>query len=362
MKIAQILDRIGPLDEVAMAAAVERLNNLIKPPGSLGRLEPLIIQMAGILGAVLPTVAPATVLIFAGDHGVTAEGVSAYPSDVTPQMVINFLRGGAAINALAGNAGAKVVVVDAGMAHAVVHPDLVVRTVRPGTANMVKGPAMSRAEAEHALRVGMEVARTEIARGANCLLLGEMGIGNTTPSAAMLAAFSGRAPGDVCGRGTGLDDAGVLRKVRAVQTALAVNQPDPGDPIDVLAKVGGLEIGALAGAMLAAAAERVPVVLDGFIVGVAALLACRMAPRTGAFLIASHCSAERGHRLVLELLGLKPLVELDLRLGEGSGAALALPLLQAACRVMRDMATFAEAGVSGAGPDAVQGEDHGDQA
>lgn len=348
MTMTETLARIGPLDQIAMAAAAERLDHLTKPPGSLGRLEQLVIQLAGITGTAMPEVMPATVLVFAGDHGVTAEGVSAYPADVTPQMVMNFLGGGAAINALARNAGAKVVVVDAGIAVPVAHPDLVVRKVRPGTANMVKGPAMSRSEAKRALCVGIEVARLEIARGARCLALGEMGIGNTTPSAALLAAFSGRDPDDVCGRGTGLDDAGVLRKVRAVQTALAVNQPDPTDPVDVLAKVGGLEIGALAGAMLAAAAERVPVVIDGFIVGAAALLACRVAPRTSAYLIPSHCSAERGHRMILDLLGLKSLMELDLRLGEGSGAALALPLLQGACRVMREMATFAQAGVSGA--------------
>lgn len=346
--IEEIAARIGRLDQAAMAAAAQRLDSLTKPPGSLGRLEKLVVQLAGITGATLPEVHPATVLVFAGDHGVTAEGVSAYPAEVTPQMVLNFLNGGAAINALARNAGAAVRVVDVGVAVPVSHPGLRVAKVRPGTANMARGPAMSRAEAEQALAAGVEAARAEIAAGARCLALGEMGIGNTTPSAAILAAFSGRSPAEVCGRGTGLDDEGVQRKVLAVQKALAVNRPDPADPVGVLAKVGGLEIGALAGAMLAAAAERVPVVIDGFIVGAAALVACRIEPRTAAYLIASHCSVEPGHRLILELLGLKPLMDLDLRLGEGSGAALALPLLQAACRVMREMATFAQAGVAGA--------------
>lgn len=345
--IEETASRIGRLHGTAMEAASRRLDSLTKPPGSLGRLESLTIQLAGITGSILPEVTPAAVLIFAGDHGVTAEGVSAYPSEVTPQMVQNFLRGGAAINALARNAGARVTVVDVGVAADLAHPDLVVRKVRQGTANMARGPAMSRAEAEQALAAGMETARAQIARGARCLVLGEMGIGNTTPSAALLAAFSGRSPAEDCGRGTGLDDAGLQRKVAAVQRALAVNRPDPADPVGVLAKVGGLEIGALAGAMLAAAAERVPVLIDGFIVGVAALVACRIEPRTVSYLIPSHCSAEPGHRMLLDLLGLKPLMELELRLGEGSGATLALPMLQAACRVMREMATFEQAGVSG---------------
>lgn len=346
--IEQIAAEIRRPDKSAMAAAARRLDRLTKPPGSLGRLERLVVQLAGMTGEATADVSPAAVIVFAGDHGVTEEGVSAYPSDVTAQMVQNFLAGGAAINALARNAGARVTVVDVGVKTDVDHPDLTQAKVRRGTANMTRGPAMTRTEAEAAIVAGIKAAQTEIARGARCLGLGEMGIGNTTPSAALLAVFSGRSAAEVCGRGTGLDDAGVLRKVAAVEKALACNRPDPADPIAVLAKVGGLEIGALAGAMLAGAAARVPVVIDGFIVGAAALVACAIEPRTASYLVPAHRSAEPGHRLTLDLLELVPLMELDLRLGEGSGAALALPILQAACRVMREMATFEQAGVSGA--------------
>lgn len=341
-----LCSRIAPPDAAAMAAAGSRLDRLTKPPGSLGRLEELVVRLAGITGAVTPCADPAVVLVFAADHGVTAEGVSAYPSEVTPQMVLNFLYGGAAINALARQASAPVRVIDVGVAADLSHPNLISRKVRPGTANMAAGPAMSRVEAEQALQVGIELAQAEIAAGARCLILGEMGIGNTTPSATLLCALTGTHPELACGRGTGLDEAGLNRKIAVVRRALAFHRPDPSDPVGVLAAVGGLEIGAIAGALLAAAAARVPVLLDGFIAGAAALVACAIEPRTAAYLIAAHCSAEPGHRLVLEHLGLRPLLELNLRLGEGTGAALALPLLQGACRFMSEMATFEEAGVS----------------
>lgn len=351
MSLAQLLRRIEPLDSDAMAAAAARLDTLTKPPGSLGRLERLVVQLAGITRRTAPVIDPPAVLVFAGDHGVTAEGVSAYPADVTPQMVLNFLAGGAAINALARNAGAAVRVVDVGVAVPIEHPDLLMRKVRPGTANMAAGPAMSRTEAEQAIGAGAEVAIAEIRSGARCLALGEMGIGNTTPSAALLAVFGGLSPAQACGRGTGLDDAGVRRKIQAVEKAIRVNAPDPADPVDVLAAVGGLEIAALAGAMLAAAAERVPVIIDGFIVGAAALAACRLQPLTQGYLIASHRSAEQAHRMTLDLMDLQPLMDLELRLGEGSGAALALPLVRGACRFMAEMATFTQAGVSEALPE-----------
>lgn len=346
-RIEQTVVAIKALDARAANQAQVRLDLLTKPPGSLGRLEELAVQLAGITGEVAPLVAPAAVVVMAGDHGVTMEGVSAYPSEVTPQMVLNFLRGGAAINALSRVAGARVRVVDVGVAAHLDHPDLTVRKIRLGTGNICREPAMTRQEAQQAICCGIDLAEEEAARGTRVIALGEMGIGNTTPSAAILAALSEHPPERVVGRGTGVDDEGLQRKAEAVRRALALHAPDPDDPIGVLASVGGLEIGALAGVILGAAARRLPVVLDGFITGAAALIAARIAPEASRYLVAAHRSAEPGHALMLELLGLKPLVELDLRLGEGSGAALVLPILQAVHRVMTEMATFGEAGVSG---------------
>jgi nicotinate-nucleotide--dimethylbenzimidazole phosphoribosyltransferase len=337
---------IPPLDAAAATRARLRLDSLTKPPGSLGRLEGLAVALAGMTGQTAPPVSPATVLVVAGDHGVTAEGVSAYPSEVTPQMVLNFLRGGAAINVLSRAAGAQVRVVDAGVAAELDHPDLIIRKVRRGTGNICREPAMTRTEAEQAVDHGIDLAADEVARGTRVIALGEMGIGNTTPSSALLAAFSGRPPEQVVGRGTGVDDQGLHRKAEAVRRALALHRPDPSDPIAVLAAVGGLEIALLAGIVLGAAARRIPVVLDGFITGAAALVAVRIAPAAADYLIASHQSAEAAHSLMLELLNLEPLLALDLRLGEGSGAALTLPLLEAAHRIMTEMATFGEAGVA----------------
>lgn len=352
-RIAQTAAAIPPLDAAAAAQARARLDSLTKPPGSLGRLEELAVQLAAITGQVAPPVLPATVLVLAGDHGVVQEGVSAYPADVTPQMVLNFLSGGAAINALSRAAGAAVRVVDIGVASDIGHPDLTVRKVRYGTGNMCREPAMSRLEAEEAVGHGIALAEAEAAQGTRVIALGEMGIGNTTASAALLSAFTGLPPAQVVGRGTGLDDAGLRRKAEAVERALSLHRPDPADPLGVLAAVGGLEIAGLAGIVLGAAARRIPVVADGFIAGAAALVAVRIAPGAKDFLIAAHQSAEPGHRLLLEHLGLRPLLDLGLRLGEGTGAALALQLLQAAHRVMTEMATFGEAGVSGPAGEAV---------
>ena len=339
--------QISPLDEKAMAAARERQSQLTKPAGSLGRLEALSIQIAGIRGQATPALTHKVITTMAGDHGVVAEGVSAFPQEVTPQMVANFLHGGAAINALARHVGARVVVVDMGVASDLPpHPGLVVKKIAHGTANMTQGPAMTREQAKRALLAGAEVVRAELARGLDILGTGDMGIGNTTPSAAIAAALSGRKPADIVGRGAGLDDAGVAHKAAVVQQALDVNRPDPGDALDVLAKVGGFEIAGLTGAMIETAANHAPVVIDGFISTAAAMIAIGLAPAIRPYLIASHRSQERGHGIMLDWLGLDPLLDLDLRLGEGTGAALAISLADAACKTLAEMATFAEAAVS----------------
>ncbi len=348
MNLAELIAQIAPLDEAAMAAARERQDQLTKPQGSLGRLETLSVQIAGITGNPRPVLRDKVITVMAGDHGVVAEGVSAFPQEVTPQMVMNFLHGGAAINALARHVGARVVVVDMGVAAELPDaPGLVNKKVALGTANMTQGPAMTRAQAEQALLAGAEVVLAELARGLDILATGDMGIGNTTPSAAIAAAMTGKDPAMIVGRGTGLDDAGVQRKIAVVRRALAVNQPDAADALDVLSKVGGFEIAGLAGAMLAAAAHRKPVMVDGFISTAAALIAAGLAPQARPYLIASHHSQEQGHGVMLEWLGLRPLLDLDLRLGEGTGAALGVSLAEAACKILDEMATFAEAAVAG---------------
>lgn len=346
-RLEEIIAHIGELSASAMDQARARQLDLTKPPGSLGRLEALHVQIAGITGTVLPQLDQKAVIVMAGDHGVTAEGVSAYPAEVTPQMVLNFVRGGAAINVLADAAGARVVIVNAGVtAELPVLPAIIDRPVARGTANMAVGPAMSREQAIQSLELGINVLEQERLGGLDIVATGDMGIGNTTASAAVVAAFTGKAVADVTGRGTGIDDAGWTRKVRVIERSLAINHPDPGDPLDVLAKVGGFEIGGLAGVMLAAAAARIPVVIDGFISGAAALIAAELCPAVRRFMIAAHSSVEVGHRIILERLELSPLLQLDLRLGEGTGAALVLPIIDAALRIPRDMATFSEAGVS----------------
>ena len=345
--LSDLTTRIGPFDEEAAAAARARQNTLTKPPGSLGRLEALSIQIAGITARPLPRLEHKAIIVMAGDHGVVDEGVSAYPQAVTAQMVLNFLRGGAAINALARHVGARVVVVDMGVAAGIQpHPELVVRKVAPGTGNIARGPAMTREQAEQAIRAGVEIVEAEIGRGLDIVGTGDMGIGNTTPSAAIAAALTGRPPAEVAGRGTGVDDAGLARKIKAIEMALATNHPDPSDGLDVLAKVGGFEIGGLAGVILGAAVHRVPVMVDGFISSAAAMIAVAIAPQVRPYLIAAHRSQERGHGLMLEWLGVEPLLDFDMRLGEGTGAALGISLAEAACKVLAEMATFAEAGVS----------------
>lgn len=347
MNWRRLAESIPPLDEVSIAAARSRQDTLTKPQGSLGRLEELSIQLAGITGRERPRVPRKAVIVMAGDHGVVRNGVSAYPAEVTPQMVLNFLRGGAAINVLARQAGARVTVVDVGVAADFADaPGLIRCKVAYGTADFTCGPAMTPAQAEEAIQVGVDVVSAEIAAGLDLVATGDMGIGNTTPSAAIVAALSGRPVASVTGRGTGVDDAGLARKIAAIETALAVNRPDPQDAFDVLCKVGGLEIAGLAGVIIAAAAHRVPVVIDGFISGAAALIAAGLAPAVRPYLIASHRSVEVGHGAMFDLLGVRPLFDFDLRLGEGTGAVLAFHVVEAACRILDEMATFAEAGVS----------------
>jgi len=339
---------IGPLDPAAVAAARARQDSLTKPRASLGALEDVSVQLAGLAGRCPPPLPePATVAVFAGDHGVHAQGVTPWPQEVTAQMVANFAAGGAVINALAAQSGADVVVVDVGVASDLESvPGLVVRKVGRGTHDMTREPAMTRAEARAAIDVGIGVARDLVAGGMRCLLTGDMGIANTTPAAALIAVFTGAAPADVTGRGTGIDDATLTRKVGVVARALARHHPDPADPLGVLAAVGGFEHAALAGYVLGAAAARVPIVLDGVIACAAALAARALAPDTTAAMIAGHRSVEPGASVALAALGLTPLVDLRMRLGEGSGAMLALPIVQGAARVLRDVATFDAAGVT----------------
>lgn len=346
-KMNDTIAGIRPLDEKAMEEARMRQDNLTKPQGSLGQLEALSIQVAGIKGNPRPRINHKLIFTLAGDHGVTKEGVSAYPSEVTPQMVYNFLRGGAGINILARHAGTRVIVADLGVASVLEpHPDLKDRKVAMGTQNMTKGPAMSREEAIRSIEAGMELVEDELPKGIDILGTGDMGIGNTTPSSAIAAAITGAPVAKVTGRGAGLNDEGWERKVKIIGKALEINRPNSKDAIDVLSKVGGFEIGGIAGVILAGAKYRIPVVIDGFISGAAALIAALLSPEVKPYLIASHQSVEQGHRIVLEYLGLKPLLNLDLRLGEGTGAALGILLVEASVKILDEMATFAEAGVS----------------
>lgn len=345
--LSDIIAQIPRTDAHAAEAARARLDRLTKPPGSLGMLEEIIIRLAGITGQVIPEFRSPAVLVAAADHGVVAEGISPYPQAVTAQMVLNFLRGGAAINALAANAGARVIVVDAGVATELPeHPELRRAAVRCGTANLLQEPAMTQEEAHAALLAGARIFATEAEHGLDLLVLGEMGIGNSTVAACLTGAFTGVPPEVITGRGTGIDDDGLLQKRLVVAAALRRACPEASDPLRILAELGGLEIAVLAGAALAAAARRVPVVLDGYISTSAALVAAALAPQMRAFLIAGHRSAEPGHRVALEHLGLRAILALDMRLGEGSGAALAIPIIQGAMRVMREMATFEDAGIS----------------
>jgi nicotinate-nucleotide--dimethylbenzimidazole phosphoribosyltransferase len=345
--LEQALREIKPLDEKAMAAARARQDTLTKPLGSLGRLEELSIKLAGIRGEPIPSINHKAIVTMAADHGVVAEGVSAYPQTVTPQMVLNFLRGGAGINVLARHVGARIIVVDMGVASDIEpHTALVSRKIACGTQNMARGPAMTREQAIRSIEIGLEIVKEEVKKGLDIVGTGDMGIGNTTPSSAIAAAITGEKVEKVTGRGTGIDDKQLTHKVEVIERALEVNKPNADDAIDVLAKVGGFEIGGLCGVILGAAAHRIPVVIDGFVSGAAALIAVGLSPTAKDYLIASHCSVEIGHKAILKYLGLKPILDLELRLGEGTGAALGIFLVEAAAKVLAEMATFAEAGVS----------------
>jgi nicotinate-nucleotide--dimethylbenzimidazole phosphoribosyltransferase len=345
--LSQILKEIKPLDEKAMEAARLRQDELTKPRGSLGRLEEVSIKIAGIKGKIIHSFEHKAIITMAADHGVVTEGVALYPQEVTRQMVFNFLSGGAAINVLARFIGARVVVVDMGVIGGFEpSPNLVCKMIDFGTKDMTKGPAMTRQQALDAIEAGIDIVEAEIAKGLDIVATGDMGIGNTTASSAICAAITSEAVEKVTGRGTGLDDEQLAYKVKVIQKVLEINKPNPQDPIDVLAKVGGFEIGGLAGVMLGAAAHRIPVVVDGFISGAAAIIAAGLSPGLKDYLIAAHLSAESGHKAVLEYLGLTPLLSLEMRLGEGTGAALGMAIVEAAVKILAEMATFAEAGVS----------------
>lgn len=329
-------------------SARQRLDSLTKPPGSLGVLESIAWRMAGIQGKSIPEVPKDKVVtVLAADHGVVEEGVSAFPKEVTAQMVLNFLSGGAAINVLSRQAGARVIVADIGVSgSSLSHEKLINCRVKDGTDNFLKGPAMSREEAIRALETGISLVKQHVKERPALVGLGEMGIGNTTPSTAILAAFSGCPVNEITGPGTGVYGSGLIHKAEVIKNSIELNCPDPKDGIDVLSKVGGLEIGGLAGVILGCAAERIPVVIDGFISGAAALVAYSLAPVSREYMFASHLSGEPGHRSMLEILSLKPLLHLEMRLGEGTGAVLAFNLIESATRIINEMATFAEAGVS----------------
>ncbi|GLY96808.1 nicotinate-nucleotide--dimethylbenzimidazole phosphoribosyltransferase [Actinoplanes sp. NBRC 103695] len=348
MSLETTVAAIRPADEAAMAAARERQARLTKPAGSLGALEELSVRLSGLAGRCPPPLPePATVAVFAGDHGVHARNVSPWPQEVTAQMVANFVAGGAVVNAFARQNGAEVLVVDVGVAIQL-HGgrNLLDANIRRGTRDMTAEPAMTAAETRQAVETGISVAHALADGGARCLLTGDMGIGNTTPAAALIAAFTGRPADEVTGRGTGIDDETYARKVSVIADALVRHHPDPADPLGVLAAVGGLEHAALAGFLLGAAERRIPVIIDGVIAASAALAAAALAPDAVAAMVAGHLSAEPGAAVALGHLGLTPLLDLGMRLGEGTGALLALPIVAAAVRVLHDVATFDSAGVS----------------
>ncbi len=341
------LSSIQPVKEEFISRAQSRLDRLTKPLGSLGQLEEIAKRYVAIAENLRPRVEHKIIYIFAGDHGVVSEGVSAYPKEVTPQMVANFLRQGAGISVLARHAGARVVVVDIGVDHEFAPAQgLMNRKVARGTGNMARGPAMSREQALQAIAVGLEMADRAKEQKADLVGTGDMGIGNTTPSSAILTSLTGLPAGRVTHRGTGIDDTALTRKIKVIEKAIAMNRPDPQDPLDVLAKVGGFEIGGIAGLIIGCACHRIPIVVDGFISSAGAMIAVGLKPEIKGYIFASHQSVEVGHSFMWEYLGQKPILNLSLRLGEGTGAALAMLIIEAAVKVFNEMATFSEAGVS----------------
>ncbi|MBU0478856.1 nicotinate-nucleotide--dimethylbenzimidazole phosphoribosyltransferase [bacterium] len=350
-KIKQVISRIKPLDSKLMDEAQRRLDSLTKPRGSLGRLEEFAKQIVGITGSLKPEFGNKVIFTMAGDHGVVEEGVSAFPQEVTPQMVYNFLREGAGINVLARHVGAKVIVIDMGVAAEIRNPKSEIRNfmdkkVGFGTKNMTKGTAMTREEAVKSIENGIEVFMERKKHGIDILGTGDMGIGNTTPSSAVIAAFSGIEVEKVTGRGTGISDEAFENKVRVIKKALDINKPNPEDPIDVLAKVGGFEIGGLCGCVLGAAASNTPVVIDGLISTAGALIAYELCPQVKDYIFAAHKSVEAGHQYMLSRMNLNPILDLNMRLGEGTGAALGISVIEAGIKILNEMATFEDAGVS----------------
>ena len=346
-EINSVIESIQPLDQAVMNQTQQHLDRLTKPKGSLTVLERMVCQLAGVQREAKPGIPDKAVVLMAADHGVAEEGVSAFPAEVTEQMVYNFVRGGAGINVLARHAGAKLVLVDVGVKPDL-SPDLPIRhcKIRRGTANMRYGPAMSREDVLQAIKLGIRIARELTDAGVRVISLGEMGIGNTTASSAMVHVFTGEPVSVVVGRGTGISDKFVQHKIRVIEEAVAINRPDPQEAIDVLAKVGGLEIAAMVGVVLGAASRQALVMLDGFISSAAVLAAYRLCPAVGPYLMASHLSEEPGHAVILRELGLIPCLRLNMRLGEGTGAALGMTILDAAVKILNEMATFEEAAVS----------------
>jgi nicotinate-nucleotide--dimethylbenzimidazole phosphoribosyltransferase len=345
--LTETLGKIQPVAAELLAQAQAKLDNKTKPLGSLGRLEEFARRFAAITGTLEPDTTKKIIYTFAGDHGVVEEGVSAFPQEVTRQMVLNFLAGGAGVNVLARHGGIDVRVVDMGVAHYFgLLPGLITRKIAMGTANFTKGPAMTREQAVAALEAGIGLANQAAQEQAAMIGTGDMGIGNTTSSSAIIAAFSGRTVREVTHRGTGINDAALENKVCVIERGLEVNRPDPNDPIDVLAKVGGLEIAGITGLVLGCAANRIPVVVDGFISTAGALIAAELHPAVKDYIFAAHRSVETGHSSMLQRIGAEPILDLGLRLGEGTGAALAMGIIEAAVRVLTEMATFAEAGVT----------------
>lgn len=345
-KLQETINGIEPVDASRTSAIQAQLDNLTKPQGSLGRLEELAKKYCLITGKDKPMIRNKIIFTFAGDHGVTEEGISAYPKEVTPQMVLNIIRGGAGVNVLAKHVGARVIVVDMGVDYDFEPMEgLEIRKINRGTRNMTKGPAMTRAEAESAILAGIELVE-KYKDGLDLLGTGDMGIGNTTPSSAIVSVITGADPGTVTGRGTGIDDHALHHKIAIIKKAISVNDPNPKDALDVLARVGGYEIAGIAGLVLGAALHRIPVVIDGFISTAGALIAAEINPLVKDYIIAAHQSVEIGHRKMLEHLEQVPLLDLNLRLGEGTGAALGMSLIEAGVKILGEMATFADAGVA----------------
>ena len=344
--LQQTIEKIEDLNQEMMAKAQHRVDSLIKPPKSLGKLESIAIQLSGITGEIFPSIDQKAIIVMAADHGVYEEGVTSNPQVVTFAQTLNIAKGITGVGTIAKVSGAKIVTVDIGVKEEIPSDvGVIIRKIKKGSDNMAKGPAMTREEAIKALEVGIEIANAEIQNGVNLLGTGEMGIGNTTPSTAILSVLANCDPKEITGRGAGLGQGGLAHKIEVIRNAIATNQPDPTDGIDVLVKVGGLEIGGMAGVMLAAAANRVPVVVDGLISTVSALIAASIEPKVKDYLITSHATEEPGGIIASELLGKEPMLMMDMCLGEGSGAALAFPIIEAACSMMKNMPTFEEVGM-----------------